>query len=72
MELAIVSVVAEFDVKIAEIVQQEDVFAFVAVSQNIARKIERVELLLKGKFVKISGLHKRRGLTGEISENLPA
>ena len=71
LELAVVGVVAEFDVEIAEVIEQEDGVTLVSVGQDIARKVERIELLLGGEVRKIGRLHTNPGLTGEIRQNLP-
>ena len=62
MQLVVVGIVAEFDVEIAEVVEQEDVFPFVAIRQNVAGKVEGIELLVGGEFREIGGLHKQTGV----------
>lgn len=69
MQLVIVGIVAQFDVEIPQVVEQEDIVALIPISQNITGEIKRVELLLGGELGEIGGLHKWTGLTGEINKS---
>lgn len=69
MQLIIVGIVTQFNVEVAEIIEQKNVVVLVTISKNIASKVERIELLLGWKFSKIGGLHTHTGLTSEINKN---
>ncbi len=72
MQFAIVSVVAEFDIKIAEVIKQKNVLTLVAISENVPREVKCVELLVSGEVGKISMFHKQTGLTSEINKKRAA
>jgi len=72
MQVIIIGVVAEFNVEIAQVVEQKYVLAFVAVCKDVAREVKRVELLVGRKAGKIGGLHKLAGLTSEINKKRAA
>ena len=57
MEFVVVGVVAEFDVEPVQVVEQKDVLALIAVSEDVAGEVKRVELSLGGEFGKIGELH---------------
>jgi len=72
MQVVVVGVVAKFNVEIAQVVEQENVLAFVAIRENVARKVKSIELLVGRKAGKIGRLHKHTGLTSEINKKRAA
>lgn len=72
MQVVVVRVIAQFNVKVAQVVKQEYVFTLVAIGENVARKIKSVELLVGGKAGKIGRLHTHTGLTGEVNKKRAA
>ena len=68
MQFTVVGVVTQFDVKIAEIIEQKNSIAFVAIRENVASEVERIELLIGREVGEIDGLHGQTGLTSEISK----
>lgn len=57
MECVVISIVAKFDVEPVQVVKQEDVFTLVAVSENVAGEVKRVELTLGRELGEIGELH---------------
>lgn len=72
MQVVVVGIVAKFNVEIAQVVEQEDILAFVAIGKNVARKVQSIELLVGREAGKIGRLHKHTGLTGEVNKKRAA